>query len=490
VSGVSARLRQALRGAVALASLWYIGAYLVIACLRAGYRYELEWMEGGSLEHVARILSGHPLYGPPTLEFTPFIYAPLYYLVAVPFVKLFGLRLVSLRLVSIAASIGILVLLAALVYRRTRSRMGGLVAAGIFAATFERAGSWFDVARVDSLALFLTLLALWLLLADNDRHDIVAGLLLAAAFLTKQSMALVALPVGLASLRGGSGGGWRRFRCLAALLGAAALGVLVLHLRSHGWSSYYLFTLPAAHGWVRDQWVGYWRDDLFGALPVAMVALSLVIAGGAPAAYPRRLVELAAVLGCLAESWSSRLHSGGYTNVLMPAYAAIAWQAGALFATLTDANRPASTVRFACLACLAQLALLWFSPDRQVPTAADRAAGDALVSELAAIPGPVLIPFHPYLARLAGKPTSAHEMALGDVMRGGKPRVAAALADDIRQRLGARKFAAIVLDREWWTPDLTASYVEARRLFPNQPSVFWPRTGWPVRPTDLYVARP
>jgi hypothetical protein len=95
--------RRVLEAALATAALWYLGSYLVVALARVAYPYDLEWMEGGVLEHVARVLHGQPLYVPPSLEFTPYIYAPLYYYVGALFAKLFGLRLLALRMVSILA---------------------------------------------------------------------------------------------------------------------------------------------------------------------------------------------------------------------------------------------------------------------------------------------------------------------------------------------------------------------------------------------------
>src|SRR4029078_10038342 len=121
-----------------------------------------EWMEGGALEHVARVLGGQPLYVAPSLAFTPYIYAPLYYYVAAPFAYLFGLRLLPLRVVSFAASLGVLALIAALIHGRTRSKLGALGGAGLFAALFDRTGAFFDLARVDALALFFTFLGVFL----------------------------------------------------------------------------------------------------------------------------------------------------------------------------------------------------------------------------------------------------------------------------------------------------------------------------------------
>jgi hypothetical protein len=484
---------QVLKAALVAAAVWYLGAYLVVALARMSYPYDLEWMEGGSLEHVARVLRGEALYVAPSLDFTPYIYAPLYYYVAAPAAKLLGLRLLSLRIVSFAASLGALALIAALAYGRARSRLGAVVAAGLFAALFQRAGAFFDLARVDSLALLFTLLAVWLLLS-SERHDVAAGALLAMAVLTKQSALLMAAPVVVA--RGWSLRGTRRLRCIAAFVALAAGGVGVLHLRSHGWSTYYLFTLPASHPWVGDPWFGFWRRDLVAAVPLGLLAVALALAR-APGVGALRPVELAAVLGAVVESWSAHAHSGAFSNVLMPVYACLAWQTGAALGALDQPAPAPADAKLGALralapwACLAQLALLWFPPWRHVPTAADRAAGAAFVARLAAVQGPVLIPFHPHLARLAGKATSAQQMALADVMRGRDRRAADALDADIRRRLRAREFAAVVVDQDdWWPADLAAAYGPAHAFFSAEPAVFWPRTGWPTRPRAVYERRP
>jgi hypothetical protein len=331
------------------------------------------------------------------------------------------------------------------------------------------------------------------LLLGSERHDVAAGVLLAAAFFTKQSMLLVAAPIVLA--RAGSLRGPRRLQCLAAFVAVAAGGSVVLHLSTHGWSTYYLFTLPASHSWLPRAWIGFWRDDLFMTVPVAMLALAFAIAG-ARRGGTVPAVEVAVVLGCLAESWSSRMHSGAFSNVLMPVYASLAWQTGVVMGRLDEsASAPALSGRpivraLGPWAILVQLALLWFPPWKQIPTAADRAAGDALVAKLAAVADPILVPYHPHLARLAGKATYAHEMALHDVLRGGNREAADALAAEIRRRLWAREFAAVIVDQDWWPAELSAAYLRSQTLFPREPAVFWPRTGWPTRPRDLYERRP
>src|SRR5262245_24466592 len=85
--------------------------YVVVALLRMRFPFELEWMEGASIAHIDRLAHGLPLYVKPSLDFTPFIYPPLYFVVASWVAKLAGVGFVALRLVSFGASLGCFALL-------------------------------------------------------------------------------------------------------------------------------------------------------------------------------------------------------------------------------------------------------------------------------------------------------------------------------------------------------------------------------------------
>ncbi len=81
--------------------------------------------------------------------------------------------------------------LAWIVTRETGDRIAGLVAAGLFAATYRISGAWFDTGRVDSLFLALTLLAFaWGRTARGVRGGIALGMLAFLAFFTKQTALL------------------------------------------------------------------------------------------------------------------------------------------------------------------------------------------------------------------------------------------------------------------------------------------------------------
>ena len=185
-------LARLLRFVVAGAVTAPIVGYAWVAAHRLGYPYELDWMEGGSVALAARAAAGHSLYVAPSLAYVGWTYPPLYYWVAAAISKVAGVGFFALRLLSLTASVAAMATLGAIVWRETRDRVAGLVAAGLFAATFVISGAWFDTGRVDSLFLALTLLTLaWGRCARSVRGGMGLGALAFLAFFTKQT-ALVA----------------------------------------------------------------------------------------------------------------------------------------------------------------------------------------------------------------------------------------------------------------------------------------------------------
>ena len=115
-------------------AIFYIVVYILIALTRMTYPYQLEWMEGGSVDHVRRILTGHQLYGKPSLSFTPYIYTPLYFYVSAMVTKVIGIGFVPLRFVSFVSSLGCFMMIFLFVKRETRCILCSLLSVGFFAA--------------------------------------------------------------------------------------------------------------------------------------------------------------------------------------------------------------------------------------------------------------------------------------------------------------------------------------------------------------------
>src|SRR5262249_14888594 len=134
--------------------------------------------------------------------------------------------------------------------------------------------------------------------------------------------------------------------------------------------------------------------------------------------FPLFPASLAA--GMLAASWTGRVHTGGYDNVLLPACAGLALLFGMSAHALARSSGTGAVGRATLVhaMCCLQLLLLVYDPTAQIPTPADLRAGDRLVQLMRSVPGDVFLPMHGYLPSLAGKATWAHAQAIDDVSRG------------------------------------------------------------------------
>lgn len=474
------------RFVVGVLSAGYLALFLGLALARAAYPFELEWQEGGMLEHVLRVRAGEPIYAAPTLEFVAFPYTPLYYWVSAAATGVAGESFLALRLVSIASALACFGLLFHLAARSGGGKLGGLASAGLFAACYRFGGAWLDVGRVDSLALGLTLGALAALRVGGVRAAFAGGALFVAAVLTKQSTLGVALAVVPAVVLRDRRSGVVYVATLV-LLGGALAGWL--EHASGGWFRWYVIDLLRAENPVyRPLVLGFWREL---ALQLGPAAVVVVLGARSGASAPGWAVLASAALGMLVVSWVSRMHIGGYDNTRLPACAAIALLFGPALARATGSARGVALA--AGLLATFQFLWLWYDPGAQLPTAADRVAGERVVDELAEIDGEVLVPFHGYLARRAGKRPGAHAMAVHDLLRGPDTDVAGRFVAELEGALGARRFAAIVLDDPSWEEELPAlreHYVLSGRMFAEDDLVtFFPVTGAHSRPERVLVPR-
>ena len=183
---------------------------------------------------------------------------------------------------------------------------------------------------------------------------------------------------------------------------------------------------------------------------------------------------------------------GGYDNVLMPLYAGIAIYFGiglGLASKSVERQKTLPTVLAA--ATTLQFAGLFYMPDAQIPTGADKQQGEALSERLASFAGNVYMPEHPwYLGRL-NKPTQAHRMALADILRAPKSAEwKRALEQEMANAIASGIYDAVVMDTKHFNlplPEFERHYeLVASNLSGN---AFFPVTGAQFRPNYLYVAR-
>jgi hypothetical protein len=199
-------------------------------------------------------------------------------------------------------------------------------------------------------------------------------------------------------------------------------------------------------------------------------------------------------IGLIVTSWLGRLNRGGYYNVLMPAYAGLSILFGLGIGRIEKhplANTPARRYLLSTLVLLfssLQLISLLTSPNSQIPTQADKEAGLQLVDRIRACPGNVYIPYHTYLAVLAGKDGYAGYIEMGEligIFRGERDPLWYEVQDQIQLALDTRTVSVVIQDGQIFPSATSPDYIETRQVFDNQ-LVFWTVTGWKIRPEVIY----
>lgn len=479
---------RAARLAAALAGLVAIGAYLFIALRRLDYPFALEQLEGNSLVEVHRILAGQALYPAPSVGYVPDGYPPLYFYLSAAVARVFGASYLTLRLVSLASSLACFALLARLVQRETGSIAAGTGAAGVFAATYFATGDWFDIGRVDSLFLALSIGGLYAVRwMRGTPGAIAAGTLLAAAALTKQTGLAELVAVPAAALLGPRRGLAR----VAALTAVAVVGLstLMLRLTSGGWYTYYVVKQMSEHSLTGRNFGWFWT-----ALATAMGLAACSALIGARR-VPRELLAGCAALAV--EGYATLVHSGGTINDVLPAYLAVALLAG--LALGNGPGRSSTGRRVTTLAgvlVLAQSVFLLASshPSQAIPASAGRAAGERLIAGMRALGGDVAVPTDPSLSLQAGMTPSAHQGAVYDVVRATDMAGIASYKDSAAAALKARQFSAIISPGPgkvfYNPPHLLKYYQECLQPPPAGPAtVLIPVAGHQPRPAVVWIPR-
>jgi hypothetical protein len=522
--------------AVLAVGVGYVLVLLGAMACRVAWPFEIEWMEGGELAHAVRLHQGLPLYGPPSADFTPFFYTPLYPAVVEGLSRL-GLPLGFAlgRAVSSAATLATMGMLYAIVAREA-GRPWGLLAACLYAAMFRFCGAFFDLARVDALAAALGLGSAWVASrATRPRDALLAAAIVVAAYFTKQTESVLgpAIALGLAM---------RSLRLALIFAGSAAASAVALVLAfdatSDGWFWFYIFEGHQGHALlVRNLLLEYWRDVLFLApvlllfptlalsysratRPLALALTGLLVVAfvqrAATLDYPEHmyyrelwyesprwllLVPPLLVAGLLGAARGLRR-----TFFAVPGYWLVMAGAGALASALNHSTQwsysncfipiavfatPAVVLTLhrltrgdgvagalAALAMLVQLVALAYDPRAQVPSAADRDALTHLKKRVARLEAPLLVPAHPMLTYEATGMIHFHEMSTGDVsFHSGIP--------DLRPRIERGAWNTILLDEHTSLGKLEPWFYLSDR-YSYRDGELDSRTGFVVRPFEVW----
>src|SRR5262249_15335207 len=135
-------LPTALAAVLSLPGLYHLSLLATAVARRFSYPYDLEWMEGGLLIHSLRIQRGEPIYVPPSVDFVPYLYPPLYPTAIAALAPVFGVTYALGRAVSIASLLTIIVSIGFILLReggpdqRAMAACAASLAAGLFAASY------------------------------------------------------------------------------------------------------------------------------------------------------------------------------------------------------------------------------------------------------------------------------------------------------------------------------------------------------------------
>ena len=437
------------RAAVAAESLLLMVLVFVSGFRRLRYPYPLDWVEEGTLTEVGRVMHGLALYVAPTLHYTPYIYAPLFFWVSAAVAQVVGLGYPAMRLVSVGSTAGLFAALFGFVWfesPRCSRWLAALVGVGLFATASTVTGGFFDVGRVDMLCLMFTMMGLLLV---RRELLVAAAFCFALAMLSKQGM----LPIAVLALCSE----WQRPRRLAVGLGSLAVfcgaPLLWLHHATGGWSTTFMFRVAAGFALDKRQLVFVLPHEVF---PAALLSLALVV-GGALVVGPRRLGRGASFfvltgLAMVPYTAYLRAHAGAAINADMPAWLWIAFTAAICFGRLyersvADALGGGRAATLSLLAVpLLQMLVYTYGPQFLVPLKEKTALREHVIAQVHGMPGDVLMIDHPQYSLAAGKEVYADGKALDGLITSPRLPFGGELKAQLAELVRERHFSALVVD--------------------------------------------
>lgn len=472
------------------ASICFFLLFLYVSLSRISHPFELEWMEGGSVEQMDRLIKGQEIYTPPSIEYIPYIYTPMYYYVSAVVAKFTGVSLLPMRIVSFVSTLIIGLILFFFARKETGDKLSGIMASGLFFAAFGIGGAWYDLARVDMLWLMFYIAGIYFLyFHKNSISYIVAALLMGLAFLTKQTTLMLIAPICLYLLFRERKLSWW-FNILLALI--VILSTAFYIYSSNGWYYFWNFTLPADHRWTKKVLLLFWTLDLIKPLPIALllsVTLLLIF-------YKNKFIDkfyfyLSLLSGAAIASWLSRLHYGGWLNVLIPIYLILCLMAPiGMFKLLEYLKSVDSSIflkRIFLIALIFQFVILIYSPFNMIPSKDEVKAGWELVGKLKNCKGDVYTGGNIYYARLAGKKVFTHFMLIMDLMQS-STMYNKSIEKDLLSKLQNHKFDMIVTYSDMLNayPNFKDYYNITSKANDN-PQMLWMKTGYNTRAEEIMI---
>lgn len=380
----------------ALSGLWPLLMLIPVFLARLTYPMDLEWCEGGMLYQAYRLLHGLPVYARNDPIWTPWSY-PIGHTLALALIGLFKCDFWTGRLLSIAFFGALCAALFREVYSHLEgSSFGvalGALTVGIVACAYPVVGQWYDLIRVDMMAIAFSVIAVARLnrFKPSWKYDLTTAALLTTSVYSKQTAVFfVAWACSFAFARDP-----RRGLRLAIMTGSMCLLALgILQLATDG--SYWFWTVTDLAGQAVDdaRLIDALRQlSAFApfVLAVPLVFLMMVVRG---LASSRTVLWFGAFVMSVPASLLPYAKAGGYNNNLIPMITVLAIVVAMLAADLAKLGSVLGTLaRWGALAGIG--AFVWarpLKPSEYVPNQRDRRAAAELNALVASLDGGVVAP--------------------------------------------------------------------------------------------------
>ncbi|MCB8946192.1 MAG: glycosyltransferase family 39 protein [Ardenticatenaceae bacterium] len=480
-----------------IVSLGFAASYLYVGGARVVYPYDLDFIEDAMFMQAWRLAQHQPVFVPANADFVPQVYMPLYTWLGGWLLRLTGVAMWPLRLISWLSAWGTAVLLYLIARHIQTNRVIALNCAALFLAGYRLTGGWYELARVDALFGLLVLAGMATAVYHHQTHLglALAGIILALALLTKQNGLLIAIVVGVYLL-------WQQPRrvwiYVLAFVVAAVPPLLYLEETTAGWFSYYVvdiaYASPVELGRI---WPILRREFLGGmGLLVGMVAITAVLQVRRDWRHCTPSPWLIFVATAVFVSLAGRSSVGGNLNNLMLGFCLLCLSPALLAAEVGQMNWFHTIGQWLLgTAVLSQFILLYFpplpyAPQQFLPTPEMQTQGDALVAYLATVDGDVLVMLHPYYALLAGKKPGVHIQSLWHArQRGQEP-----LPPDLVARIEQQQYQLIISDESLYFETEPALLNLLNQYYHSEPMdmALSPPTlsGVVVRPLLIYKPKP
>lgn len=386
------------------------------------YPYNLNYGEGPLLDQAARLARGEGLY---SLNAPPYVitnYPPVFMLTVAPFIDSYGPSFLYGRVISLLSIGTSAALLAGLLYATTRDRLASLLGGGLL-LVIPYVLYWAPLARVDSLALALSLggLLLTVRAAPTREPLFPAALLLALAVYTRQTY-LLAAPLA-AFVWTTRMSGWMRGLTLItwlAVLITGSFAVLLVWTQGGIW-----FHLITANANSPDFAIlAHYAREVARYLPVLLLMLSLFLLAGLFTRARSWWLVAPYALGGLGTAMTIA-KVGADVNYLYEFSVALCLSAGALLALARQAQRGSRALAALLVAGLALQ--LWMaaglSESRYLPITnarvARQATTDALFTGISARSEDLLADDAMGLLALSGQPLAFQPFEMSALARAG-----------------------------------------------------------------------